>query len=199
MVVRHQGQQVGRLAEGSTTPAGPGRAPHRHKSPSRAGRPRPGSSGHHLGRQVADGRSGAGGATEAIGPDSTSGEGWGALCAKLHAAQGIGLVEADIVPLARPGVGLIGKRRGRGDEGQPVGGRGQRPRARDQDRGVVQASELAGLGGQAGPRPPRRRSAASASVSASPIGGRMASAIRRDRSPEGRSSPTCRVWRRPGP
>ena len=66
------------------------------------------------------------------------------------AAERVGLVEADVVALARPGLGLIDDRRRGVQEGQAVGGGGQRPGPRGKDRHFGQDAELAGLGRRAG-------------------------------------------------
>ena len=66
------------------------------------------------------------------------------------AAEGVGLVEADVMALARPGLGLIDDRRRGVQEGQAVGGGGQRPGPRGKDRHFGQDAELAGLGRRAG-------------------------------------------------
>ena len=66
------------------------------------------------------------------------------------AAERIGLVEADVMALARPGLGLKDDRRRGVQEGQAVGGGGQRPGPRGKDRHFGQDAELAGLGRRAG-------------------------------------------------
>ena len=66
------------------------------------------------------------------------------------AAERVGLVEADVVALARPGLGLIDDRRRGVQEGQAVGGGGQRPGPWGKDRHFGQHAELAGLGRRAG-------------------------------------------------
>ena len=90
------------------------------------------------------------------GPDSTSGEGCGAACGEADAAQRIGLVEADVVALARPGAGLIGDGRGRRQEGQPVGGRRQRPGPGRQDRAAWLRPCGTGAAGPSAARPTPR-------------------------------------------
>jgi len=67
---------------------------------------------------------------------------------EADAAEGIGLVEADVMALARPGAGLVRNRRGSREEGQPVGGRGQGAGPGRQDGGVADGPELSRLGGR---------------------------------------------------
>ena len=67
---------------------------------------------------------------------------------EADAAERIGLVEADVVALARPGAGLVGQRRRRGEEGQPVRRRSQGPGAGRQDRDLGDRAELARLRGR---------------------------------------------------
>ena len=133
-----------------------------------------------------------------MGPDSTSGEGCGRDGGEADAAERIGLVEADVVALARPGAGLVGqrarRRRGRpaGSTARPGPGRGApgpRP-GRPCGTGAAGRSAAPRWPRPPGPRRPRCR------PRRLPGSHRRA---RHGRSPAGPSRPRSRAWRRRGP
>ncbi len=66
------------------------------------------------------------------------------------AAEPIGLIEAHVVALARPVLGLVGDLGGLGEQGKTAGRRSQLPGPGDQKGGMVYRPELPGLGGQSG-------------------------------------------------